>query len=190
MRTAASARSSRGSDAALAAGAGASARALLAASALAAASVLALLSCKTVEPPPPPPAEPAREEVVSWQVAPPKGYHPDTGFVTLEYAPPEELGHEAEPPAGGRLTVHLGYLDIHDANTVWYRFEVMEGARVLLRLEGEENIPNVRDPDQYWWNDLDLDLETPIDREIRVVVTDKRIGASYPFTVRRAITYR
>lgn len=199
MHTAVSARSSRDSEPAPSARAdpprcavvAATALAVLAATALAAASVVVLFSCKTVEPPPPPPREePVRQEVVTWEVMPSEGYHPATGFVTLEFTPPEALETEKEPPPGGRLTVHLGYLNIRDANTVWYRCEVTEGARVRLRLEGEENIPNVRDPDEYWWNDLDIDLEEPVAHEIRVVVTDKRTGATYPFAVRKVITER
>jgi len=182
MCTAASARSSRGSEPRRTAGVFAPALAVLA------ASTLTLLSCRTVEPPPPP--GPAREEVISWEITPPKGYHLDSGFVTLEFIPPEKLVDQVDPPPGGRLTVHLGYIDIRSANTLWYRFEIMEGAKRRLRLEGEDNIPNVKDPDQYWWNDLDLDLEEPVTREIRVVVTDKRIGAAYPFTLRKVITYR
>jgi hypothetical protein len=152
--------------------------------------VLFVLSCKTVEAPPLPPEEPVREEVISWEITPTEGYHLDSGFVTLDFIPPEKLRDQEAPPIGGRLTVHLGYLDIRDANTVWYRFEIAEGSRYRLRLEGEENIPNVRGPDGYWWNDLDLDLEEPVVREIRVVVTDKRLDAAYRFTLRKLITYR
>ncbi|MCX7029815.1 MAG: hypothetical protein NTU62_06795 [Spirochaetes bacterium] len=153
--------------------------------------MLILLSCKTVEPPPPPePEPPAREAVITWEITPPEGYHLDSGFVTLDFIPPEELRDQKEPPPGGRLTVHLGYLNILNANTVWYRFEVAEGSRYRLRLEGEENIPNVKGLDGYWWNDLDLDLEEPVTREIRVVVKDKRIDTAYPFTLRKVISYR
>lgn len=156
-----------------------------------AASALVLCTCRTVEPPPPPPPEaPAREQVISWEITPPKGYYANDGYVILEYAPPEALHDLEEIPPGGRLTVHLGYIEIRNANTLWYRFEVVEGAKRRLRLEGEDNIPNVKDPDQYWWNDLDLDLDEPITAEIRVIVTDKRIDAAYPFTLRKVITYR
>jgi hypothetical protein len=127
---------------------------------------------------------------VSWQIAPATGYRPDTGFVTLDFVPPEGLAGTDAPPPGGRLTVHLGYRDIGDANTVWYRFEIYEGARNRLRLEGEEGIPNVKDHDGYWWNDLDLDLDESVATEIRVVVTDKRNATAYPFTLRRVVTYK
>ena len=183
MRTVVSGKSSLGSEPRLKAGGFAPALAVLA------ASTLALLSCRTVEPPPPPP-DPARVEVVSWEITPPKGYYANAGYVILDYAPPEALKGPEKIPPGGRLTVHLGYIDIRSANTLWYRFEVMEGAKRRLRLEGEDNIPNVKDPDEYWWNDLDIDLDEPVAGEIRVVVTDKRIGAVYPFTVRKVITYR
>jgi hypothetical protein len=134
--------------------------------------------------------EPLPEQVVCWQVTPAEGYHASDGFVTLEYHPPESLPDSTERPLGGRLTVHLGYTDIRSANTLWYRFEVVEGERHRVRLEGEDDIPNVKDPDQYWWNDLDIDLEEPVTGEIDVIVTDTRIGAVYPFTLRRVITYR
>jgi hypothetical protein len=183
MRTVVSGRSSPGSEPRRKAGVVAPALAVLA------ASTLALLACRTVEPPPPPP-EPAREEVVSWEITPPKGYYANAGYVILAYTPPEKLLDQVEPPPGGRLTVHLGYIDIRSANTVWYRFEITEGTKRRLRLEGEDNIPNVRDPDEYWWNDLDINLEDPVTSEIRVIVTDKRIGAAYPFTLRKVITYR
>ena len=129
-------------------------------------------------------------EVVSWEISPPKGYYANAGYVLLDYAPPEALKGPGEIPPGGRLTVHLGYIDIRSANTLWYRFEVVEGGKRRCLLEGEDNIPNVRDPDEYWWNDLDIDLDEPVAREIRVVVTDKRLRAAYPFTVRKVITYR
>lgn len=183
MRTAVSGKSSPGSEPRRTAGVFAPALAVLA------TSTLALLACRTVAPPPLPP-EPAREEVVSWEITPLKGYFADAGYVILEYAPPDALTGPEDIPPGGRLTVHLGYIDIRSANTLWYRFEVTEGGKRRLRLEGEDNIPNVRDPDEYWWNDLDIDLDEPVAREIRVVVTDKRIGAAYPFTVRKVITYR
>ena len=149
--------------------------------------LLAAFSCTTVEPPPEPPAG---EAVISWDITPTKGYHLDSGFVTLEFAPPEELRDAPDRPLGGRLTVHLGYIDIRSANTLWYRFEIMEGSKLRLRLEGEDNIPNVKDPDQYWWNDLDIDLDEPITAEIRLIVTDKRINAAYPFIIKKVITYR
>jgi hypothetical protein len=151
---------------------------------------MTLLSCKTVAPTPPPPLEHAREALITWEITPREGYYANSGFVTLEFIPPEALRDQKEPPPGGRLTVHLGYLDIRDANTVWYRFEIMEGTKRRLRLEGEENIPNVKGPDGYWWNDLDLDLDEPFAREIRVVVTDERIDTAYRFTLRKVITYR
>ncbi|MBP1679489.1 MAG: hypothetical protein H6Q29_1400 [Bacteroidetes bacterium] len=182
MPTVASGKSSLGSRPRLKAGRLAPALAVLA------ASTLAPLSCRTVEPPPPP--EPAREEVISWEITPPKGYYANAGYVILEYTPPEALKGPEEIPPGGRLTIHLGYIDIRSANTLWYRFEVMEGAKRRLRLEGEDNIPNVKDPDQYWWNDLDIDLDEPITTEIRVIVTDKRINAAYPFILKKVITYR
>jgi len=179
MRTAVSARSSRGSEL------------RPAAPLLAIAIAVSLASCcTTVEPPPPPAPEPVREQVVSWQITPAEGYFANDGFVTLEYHPPEELQGTSDPPPGGRLTVHLGYIDIRSANTLWYRFEVAEGPRRRLRLEGEDDIPNVKDPDQYWWNDLDIDLDEPVTGEISVIVTDKRIGAAYPFTLRKVIAYR
>ncbi len=173
MPTAASVRSSPGSEAGRRAGAGFAGPAL---------AFFALLSCRTPATPPAP-ASPARETIVTWEITPSAGYRPDTGFVTLDYAPDE-------PPPGGRLTVHLGYRNIADANTVWYRFEVFESARCRLRLEGEEGIPNVKDHDGYWWNDLDLDLDEPVATEVRVVVTDKRNETAYPFTVRKVVTYR
>jgi hypothetical protein len=179
MRTAVSARSSRGSESKQAAR-------FIAPLLL----VLIACSCKTVEPSPPPPPEPVREEIISWQITPSEGYFADNGFVTLEYHPPEELQGTPDRPPGGRLTIHLGYIDIRSANTLWYRFEVAEGPRRRLRLEGEDDIPNIKDPDQYWWNDLDIDLDEPVIGEISVIVTDKRIGAAYPFTLRKVISYR
>jgi hypothetical protein len=151
-------------------------------------SVLLALSCRTVEPPAPEP--PAREQVILWQITPADGYHLDSGFVTLDFLPPEALQDLAEPPVGGRLTVHLGYLDIRSANTIWYRFEVSEGSRNRIRIEGEDNIPNVKDPDAYWWNDLNLDLDEPVTGEILVVVTDKRIDTAYPFALRKVVTWK
>ena len=62
--------------------------------------------------------------------------------------------------------------------------------RNRLRLEGEEGIPNVKDHDGYWWNDLDLDLDEPVATEVRVVVTDKRTATAYPFTLRRVVAYK
>jgi hypothetical protein len=180
MRTAVSARSSPGSEARLQAG---SLLALV-------LPVLIVLSCKTVEPPPPPPEAPAREAVITWEITPPEGYYANSGFVALDFTPPEALQDQEEPPRGGRLTVHLGYLNIRNANTVWYRFEVAEGSRYRLRIDGEDNIPNVKDPDEYWWNDLDLDLDEPVTGELRVIVTDKRIDTAYRFTLRKVITYR
>jgi hypothetical protein len=155
--------------------------------------ILAAFSCKTVELPllpPPEPLEPVRKTVVSWEITPAEGYRLDSGFVILDFIPSEALRDQRESPLGGRLTIHLGYLDIRDANTVWYRFEITEGPKKRLRLDGEENIPNVRGPDGYWWNDLDLDLEEPVTGEIRVVVTDTRISAVYPFTLRKVISYQ
>jgi hypothetical protein len=180
MRTAVSAKSFRGSEVRLRAG-----RLLVLV-----LPVLGALACRTIEPPPPPPEVPAREGVVTWEISPPKGYFANAGYVILEYAPPEALKDLEEIPPGGRLTVHLGYIEIRNANTLWYRFEVMEGAKRRLRLEGEDNIPNVKDPDEYWWNDLDIELDEPITGETRVNVTDKRINAVYPFTLRKVITYR
>jgi hypothetical protein len=179
MRTAVSARSSRGFRSRARANAASFSLVL---------PVLLVLSCKTVEPPPP--DAPAREAVTSWEITPAKGYYANAGYVILEYTPPEALPAQEEIPPGGRLTVHLGYLNIRSANTLWYRFEVMEGAKQRLRIEGEDNIPNVKDPDEYWWNDQDLDLEEPITGEIRVNVTDKRIDAVYPFTLRKVTAYR
>ncbi len=151
--------------------------------------VLCVLSCRTIEPAPEP-TPPAREAVITWEITPPKGYFAHAGFVTLDFTPPEALKDQKDTPPGGRLTVHLGYIDIRSANTLWYRFEIMEGAKRRLRLEGEDNIPNVKDPDEYWWNDLDIDLDEPVTGEIRVVVTDKRISAAYPFTLRKVTSYR
>lgn len=147
-------------------------------------------SCTTVELPPPPPPEPAREQVVTWQIDPAEGYYANNGYVILEYHPPESLPDSTDRPRGGRLTVHLGYIDIRSANTLWYRFEVMEGSRRRVRLDGEDNIPNVKDPDQYWWNDLDVDLDEPVTGEISLIVTDKRISFPYRFTLRKVVTYR
>jgi hypothetical protein len=180
MRTAVSAKSFRGSEVRLRAG-----RLLVLV-----LPVLGALACRTIEPPPPPPEVPAREGVVTWEISPPKGYFANAGYVILDYAPPEALKDQEECPAGGRFTVHLGYIDIRSANTLWYRFEVFEGAKRRIRLEGEDNIPNVKDPDEYWWNDLDIELDEPITGETRVNVTDKRINAVYPFTLRKVITYR
>jgi hypothetical protein len=179
MRTAVSAKSSRGSET--------SSRAKTASLSLV-LPVLLVLSCKSVEPLPEP-EPPAREAVISWEITPPKGYYANSGFVTLDFTPPEALNDQKESPLGGRLTVHLGYLNIRNANTLWYRFEVAEGSRYRLRIEGEDNIPNVKDPDEYWWNDLDLDLNEPVTGEIRVIVTDKRIDTAYRFTLRKVITY-
>ncbi len=124
------------------------------------------------------------------EIAPSAGYRPDAGFITLDFVQPDRLEDADDPPPGGRLTVHLGYRNIADANTVWYRFEIFEGARRRLLREGEEGIPNVKDPDGYWWNDLDLDLDEPVVTEVRVVITDKRSATAYPFTLRRVLTYK
>jgi hypothetical protein len=127
-----------------------------------------------------------REVVVGWEVTPAEGYEDQLGFVRMDFAPPDEL-REAQSmiPVGGRLTVHLGYRSLLDANTVWYSFEISEGSRVRLRLDGEEGIPNIKGPDGYWWNDVDLDLLQPVTGEIRVVVSDKRSRAAYAFSLRR-----
>jgi hypothetical protein len=180
MRTAVSAKSSRGSET----------RAWAKAASLSfVLPVLCVLSCKTIEPAPEP-KPPVREAAITWEITPPKGYYANSGFVTLDFTPPEALKDQKESPPGGRLTVHLGYIDIRSANTLWYRFEVMEGAKRRLRIDGEDNIPNVRDPDEYWWNDLALDLDEPVTGEVQVIVTDKRIDTAYRFTLRKLITYR
>jgi hypothetical protein len=149
------------------------------------ALILLVLCCRTAEPPAPP-----REAVVTWEITPAEGYFVNGGFVVLEYLPPEALPDSPQRPRGGRLVVHLGYLDIRSANTRWYRFEVMDGARRLLALDGEDDIPNVKDPDQYWWNDLDIDLPAPVVSELRVLVTDTRLEAAYPFTLRKVTAWR
>lgn len=127
-----------------------------------------------------------RQVVVGWEVTPADGYEDQLGFVRMDFAAPDELRDEQSViPAGGRLTVHLGYRNLLDANTVWYSFEITEGSRVRLRLDGEEGIPNIKGPDGYWWNDVELDLLQPVTSEIRVVVSDKRSRAAYAFSLRR-----
>jgi hypothetical protein len=150
------------------------------------------VSCSTVPTvpvTPPPPEKSAEEkavvkEVVSWELSPAEGFADGYGYVTMEYMPPDG---EPSRPAGGRITIHLGRRGLEHANTAWYGFTVVEGSTTLLGFAGREGIPNVKGPDGNWWNDVALDLPAPISREISVTVEDRKIGASYVFTVRRLV---
>lgn len=168
--------------------------------AAAAAAMLAacLLSCRTVEvsAPPPRPVQqpaaighlPAPRPAVSWQVIPPDGYLDEQRFVLVEYAPctTRPPGADDDPvPPGGWLTVHLGYRDLRDANTAWYTFEVVEAGRTLLRQDGSFDVPNIKGPDGYWWNDVVLDLPAEVAMEARVTVTERRSGRAHGFVLRR-----
>lgn len=152
--------------------------------------VLVNLSCTSL-PPAPPPAPPPLQEVVTWEITPAEGYQDEQSYVTLEYASLEALEAAAagEPdapvPAGGRLTVHLGYRILEDANTAWFRFEVAEGPQTLLRLNGEQGVPNVKGLDGYWWNDVMLDLAAPITEEARVRIHNKKNEVDYVFALRK-----
>jgi hypothetical protein len=140
------------------------------------------------------PQQQTREITTGWQISPAAGYADSFGYMILDYAPPEKLREapaaragRGSIPAGGRLTIRMGRLNIAHANTIWYAIEVSEGSRSLVRLKGEDGIPNVRGQDGNWWNDLDIDLSEPVAREIRVTVEDAKIGASYIFTLRRLV---
>jgi hypothetical protein len=168
--------------------------------------VPALESCRSAPPEPPPPApERKLREVITWEVSPAEGYQDELSFVIVEYAAVETLrkaaadaaaGGSAEQeesqrpiPPGGRLTVHLGYRKIADANTAWFSFRVVEGAKVILRLDGEENVPNIKGSDGYWWNDVELDLEEPVGVEAGVEVVNRRDGVTRSFTLSRIVSW-
>jgi hypothetical protein len=154
-----------------------------------------LFSCATTQSAPPEPRAAevlprAAQAIVSWQIVPADGYQDERGFVRLDFAPcgpgPDTPGEEGAPPApGGRLTVHLGYRDLRDANTVWYSFEVTEAGRALLKADGAFDVPNIKGPDGYWWNDVDLDLPREVPGEALVVVRDKRSDTVREFVLRR-----
>jgi hypothetical protein len=160
---------------------------------LMALSVLALASCRTAPVVPPrhePPAvqQPAAtREVVTWEVSPAGGYRDERSYVSIDYEPPDMAGGGAAAGAnaapGGRIVVHLGHRAIGDGNTKWFSFQVLEGGRLLLEQDGDDDIPNVKGPDGYWWNDVPLDLPAPIAREARVTVSNAQYGAEYDFTV-------
>jgi len=158
-------------------------------------SSLVILSCASGPPEPPPPQV---REVVTWQISPADGYQDEKSYVTLEYAPPETLRASAEELpygqpaalAGGRLTVHLGYRNLADANTAWFRFEATEGARVLVRFDGEQGVPNVKGLDGYWWNDVQLDLQAPVAAEARVAVHNRKYAVDYIFRLRKLVSGR
>jgi hypothetical protein len=167
---------------------------------------LFVVACYTVPAAPPVPERQTQEAVISWEISPAQGYADKFGYVSLDFTPPERLreilsagtgqadspggvqpGNKTTFPAGGRLTVHLGRQGLDHANTVWYSFTVTEGSTTLLSVAGEEGIPNVKGPDNNWWNDVDLDLLKPVFREIRVTVEDRKIDASYAFTLRKLV---
>lgn len=168
--------------------------------AAAACAVLAacLSSCATVEEvsPVPPPVEVARpvavppvpETVVSWVVDPAGGYRDEQGFVRVDYSPclpgQREAGGDELPP-GGRLTVHLGYRDLRNANTAWYAFRLVEDGRILLEQDGRFDVPNIKGPDGYWWNDVVLDLPAQVVTEALLSVSDRRSAAAWRFVLRR-----
>jgi hypothetical protein len=128
---------------------------------------------------------PARE-VITWVISPAQGYADEFGFVRLDFQPP---GTAADLPPGGRLTVHLGRRSLDHANTAWYSFRVTEGPIMLLHVDGEEGIPNVKGPDGNWWNDVILDVPTAFSREARVEVRDGKTGLVYAFTVRKVVEH-
>ena len=84
--------------------------------------------------------------------------------------------------------MHLGRLNLDHANTAWYSFRVTEGSAELIELDGKEGIPNVKGPDGNWWNDIELDLQQPLRRQIAVTVDDSKIGEIYAFFVRRKVS--
>lgn len=154
--------------------------------------LLVSLSCTSVPPASPPAPSPVPEAVI-WEITPDEGYQDEQSYVTLEYASAEALraAGAGEPdgpvPAGGRLTVHLGYRELEDANTAWFRFEVAEGPRTLLRLDGEQGVPNVKGLDDYWWNDVTLDLAAPITKEAQVKVYNRKYEVDYVFDLRKLV---
>lgn len=153
-----------------------------------------LLSCATVKEPSP--ASAARrppQAVISWQIAPADGYQDEGTFVRLDYLPcvqgQDTAGADDPPfPPGGRLTVHLGYRDLRDANTAWYSFEVTEAGRTVLKVDGAFDVPNIKGPDGYWWNDVQLDLPVEPTCETLVAVSDRRSGAVREFLLWRVET--
>jgi len=152
---------------------------------------LTVLSCSSA--PPPAPSPPRTQELVVWEISPAEGFRDERSYVTLEYCPPQRLRQSAEAqrgqvPVGGRLTVHLGYRSLADANTIWFRFEAAEGSRDLCRVKGEEGIPNVKGLDGYWWNDVELDLPEPVGSEARVVIHNAKYDLDYVFIVRRRVS--
>ncbi len=160
-----------------------------------------LLSCATVEvsaPVPRPPQVPQPVEApsaprldVSWEVVPAGGCGDERGFVRLEYQPcppgPAQFDEDPFPP-GGKLTVHLGYRDLRDANTALYAFEVTEAGGTLLAQHGQFDVPNIKGPDGYWWNDVVLDLPVQVAAEATVTVTESRSARACTFILRRVET--
>jgi hypothetical protein len=148
-------------------------------------SVMALIavSCSTVPAAPPVP-ERKNQEVISWEISPAEGYTDTFGYVRLEFTP---SGSDPTLPAGGRLTVHLGRQSLDHANTVWYSYTVTEGSTTLISLDGEIGIPNIKGPDGNWWDDIDFDLPRPVFHEIHVTIEDRKINATYAFTLRKLV---
>lgn len=112
----------------------------------------------------------------------------EQGFVRVDYAPcPPGQGEAGGDgfPRGGRLAVHLGYRDLRNANTAWYAFQIVEAERILLEQDGSFDVPNIKGPDGYWWNDVVLDLPAPIVSEALLVVSDRRSAAAWRFLLRR-----
>ena len=145
-------------------------------------SIMALVafSCSTVPAPP----ERRAQEVTSWDISPAEGYNDEFGYVRLDYTLP---GSEPTIPAGGRLTIHLGRQSLEHANTLWYIFTVSEGSATLLRRAGEPGVPNIKGPDGNWWYDIILDLPKQVFREMSVMVEDRKINATYSFTLHKQI---
>ena len=124
----------------------------------------------------------------SWAIEPAEGYQDETCFVRMELffgTDSAQSEDQQDLPVGGRLTVHLGYRDIREANTLWYGFDVFENARLALHVDGEFDVPNIKGPDGYWWNDVDIDLPHRLAGDALVVITNRRSGAVYRFTLRR-----
>ncbi len=147
------------------------------------------VSCSTVQVMPPPLEKPeprAEREVVSWEITPAPGFSDEFGYVRLDFLPPDS-GRDLPP--GGRLSVHLGRHSLDHANTVWYRFAVVEGSTTLVRVSGKEGIPNIKGPDGNWWSDLALDIPAPFSRELHVMVQDEKTGLVYTFTLRRLVRH-
>jgi hypothetical protein len=147
-------------------------------------AALVVASCTGVpgKPPAPPPPPAPLAPVPVPVVDPADGYTDELGYVRLEYRAAD--ARSTTDPAPARIVVHIGRRALLDANTAWYTVVVSEEAKELLRVAGEEGIPNVKGPDGNWWSEIPLDLPRPPARQTEVRVDDTRSGRSYLFTIR------